>query len=125
MIIKRLKLNNIYTLTEAADVLDVSTRTLRRRIKEGSLKAAKLGKGYQIRGRSLVDFFLGRESEDGKTTHISLKDDVVYDASGAAKVLGVNPRTIHKLTDEGKIKAARIGRERRILGSNIRKFLNG
>jgi len=46
-----------YTLGEAADLLSCHKETIRRAIKEGSLRAAKLGRGYRISRADLEAFW--------------------------------------------------------------------
>ena len=46
-----------FTLAEAAELLSCHTETLRRAIKAGGLRAAKLGKGYRISKTDLEDFW--------------------------------------------------------------------
>lgn len=58
-----------------------------------------------------------------KTKNLSIDNDVVYDTRSAAEILGVNPRTVKKLIKDGKIKAAKVGREHRIIGENLKVFL--
>lgn len=41
--------NELYTVTEAANLLRVSVRTIRQMIRDGELRAAKVGKEYRIR----------------------------------------------------------------------------
>ena len=49
-----------YTLAEAADLLSCHKETLRRAIKSGSLRAAKIGKEYRISKADLEDFWAVR-----------------------------------------------------------------
>ena len=41
-------MNEVYTIEEAAQILHVSTETIRRRIKDGSIRAIKIGRVYRI-----------------------------------------------------------------------------
>ena len=47
-----------YTLAEAANLLHCHKETLRRAILEGSLQAARLGKGYRISRAELQKFWI-------------------------------------------------------------------
>lgn len=49
-----------YTLAEAAKLLQCHTETLRRAIMDGSLQAARLGKGYRISRMELQKFWISR-----------------------------------------------------------------
>jgi excisionase family DNA binding protein len=46
----------VYTLTEAADILKISRRTLYNAIKNKQLKAVKLGREWRITHANLKDF---------------------------------------------------------------------
>ena len=53
-------LKTTYTLGEAADLLSCHKETLRRAIMEGSLQAARLGRGYRISRLDLEAFWTAR-----------------------------------------------------------------
>ena len=53
-------LKTTYTLGEAADLLSCHKETLRRAIMEGSLQAARLGRGYRISRLDLETFWTTR-----------------------------------------------------------------
>lgn len=46
-----------YTIKEAADVLGVSPQTVRRRLKSGKMKGAKVGHEYRISRADLEEFY--------------------------------------------------------------------
>lgn len=46
-----------YTLGEAAELLSCHKETIRRAIKDGSLRAAKLGRGYRVSRADLEAFW--------------------------------------------------------------------
>ncbi|MFV0348002.1 MAG: helix-turn-helix domain-containing protein [Halodesulfovibrio sp.] len=46
-----------YTLGEAADLLSCHKETIRRAIKDGTLRAAKLGRGYRVSRADLEAFW--------------------------------------------------------------------
>ena len=46
----------IYTLQEASAIVKISERTLREYIKQGKLKAVKLGNYWRITEENLVEF---------------------------------------------------------------------
>jgi excisionase family DNA binding protein len=50
----------VYTLSEAAELLSCHKETLRRAIKAGTLRAAKIGKEYRISRTDLEDFWTAR-----------------------------------------------------------------
>lgn len=57
-------LKTTYTLAEAADLLSCHSETLRRAIKEGTLRAAKLGREYRISRSDLQAFWTLRGGWD-------------------------------------------------------------
>ena len=46
--------NALYTLREARQLLRISDATARRWVKDGRLRARKIGRDYRVRGRDLV-----------------------------------------------------------------------
>ena len=52
----------VYTLEEIAEILHVTRRTLYTYIKEGKLRAVKVGKSWRVTQKSL-DEFLSRGTE--------------------------------------------------------------
>jgi excisionase family DNA binding protein len=50
-------LGQILTTEEVADILKTSQRTVQRLIRQGHLKAHKVGRGYRVRDQDLVAFF--------------------------------------------------------------------
>lgn len=46
----------LYTVRELADILGVTTITIRRYIADGSLKARKIGRAYHISDEALREF---------------------------------------------------------------------
>ena len=49
----------VYTVKEVADILKVSTRTVKRMIKRGDIKAVKLGGTVRIRREALEEALEG------------------------------------------------------------------
>ena len=45
-----------YTISEIAELLDFSWRTIQRRIKSGDLKAARIGNRYRVAREDLIAF---------------------------------------------------------------------
>jgi len=62
---KTVNQNQVYTATEAAQLLGVNPRTIVKLCKEGKIKSIKL-KEYKILGESILDFLKGepRESKE-------------------------------------------------------------
>jgi excisionase family DNA binding protein len=44
-----------YTVNETAEILNVSAQTIRRWIREGQLKAARLGRAYMVSEKSISE----------------------------------------------------------------------
>ena len=57
-------LKTTFTLAEAANLLSCHPETLRRAIKDGTLKAAKLGREYRISRPDLQEFWSSRGGWD-------------------------------------------------------------
>jgi len=47
--------NKIYTVPEAAKLLGIHPETVKRYIREGKIKARKIGHGYKIIGQSIIN----------------------------------------------------------------------
>lgn len=56
-------MDNIYSVSETAKILQVSEESIRRYIKSGSLRASKLGKAYRIQEKDLQAFLESRIKE--------------------------------------------------------------
>ena len=54
----------LLTLTEAAQLLHVSTKTLQRMIRSGDLPALKVGGQWRLRESQLVNWIQSREGKD-------------------------------------------------------------
>ena len=55
-------MNTHYTVEQAAELLAMHPKTIQRYIREGKLRAAKIGKGWRIAGRDLSVFLEQRVS---------------------------------------------------------------
>lgn len=57
----------LYTVRELADILGVTTITIRRYIADGSLKARKIGRAYHISDEALREFMdSGSKTNNGE-----------------------------------------------------------
>jgi excisionase family DNA binding protein len=52
----------VYTSEEAAEILRTSRRTVQRMIREGKLKAHKVGRAWRVLARDIEAFFAEQES---------------------------------------------------------------
>lgn len=59
----------LITLSEAAELLQVSTRTLQRMIRSGKLPAFKVGGQWRVRGAQLRQWVERQESPDFGARH--------------------------------------------------------
>jgi excisionase family DNA binding protein len=59
----------LLTLTEAADILQISTRTLQRMIRSGKLPALKVGGQWRVRGELLRQWVENREGSAQATAN--------------------------------------------------------
>ena len=51
-----MNVERVYTLQQAADILQVSLETIRRYVRNGKLKAARIGKAYRVTETQLKAF---------------------------------------------------------------------
>jgi len=65
----------LLTLTEAADILQVSTRTLQRMIRNGNLPALKVGGQWRVRGELLRQWVENREGSARETERAGGEED--------------------------------------------------
>lgn len=56
--------SDILTVSETADILRVSIKTVREMIKSGQLSAVKIGKGYRLRRSDVESLFDRTEKHD-------------------------------------------------------------
>jgi len=67
----------VYTLDEVVDILKVTRRTLYTYIKEGNLKAVKMGKYWRITQENLQDFIThGTDIANGNRRKENQRQDV-------------------------------------------------
>lgn len=86
-----------YTVEQISEMLNMHPKTIQRYIREGKLKAAKVGKGWRVTGHDLSVFTGGSEKEpvrkpgfDGderKITVSSVVDIEVLDNSEALRIV--------------------------------------
>jgi excisionase family DNA binding protein len=54
--------NNILTVDQVAEILELHPKTIRRFIREGKLKATKIGKQWRVTGDCLADFMGSKDT---------------------------------------------------------------
>jgi excisionase family DNA binding protein len=69
----------MYSVEQVADRLGLHVRTVRNYVREGRLKAVRIGKQYRI-ARADLDAFTGAESSVRRTRHVEVSSIVEVDA---------------------------------------------
>jgi len=83
-----------YTVQQISDMLDIHPKTIQRYIREGKLRASKVGKGWRITGHDLSTF-VESNGDDGS-------------CSGNRPVHCINASSVIDITAGGKEDAIRI-----------------
>lgn len=86
-----------FTLAEAANLLRCHKETLRRAILDGSLQAARLGRGYRISRMDLQKFW----TERGGGELFDRQEQVQMDAQEQEKPAGEGAKAKRGAKDEG------------------------
>ncbi|EKE06664.1 MAG: hypothetical protein ACD_18C00306G0002 [uncultured bacterium] len=66
-----IKPNSVYTTTEAQDLLKISSSTMKRLLKQGLIRANKIGKQYRFLGHDLLKLL--SPEVDEKVTNVYQK----------------------------------------------------
>ena len=66
--------NKVYTTKESQDFLRVSERTMKRHLKNGIIRANKVGGNYRILGRELLRLISPEAERKGASLYYRLKD---------------------------------------------------
>ena len=72
-----IKANAIYTTDEARDFLRVSESTIKRLLKNGILRANKVGRQYRILGKELLRIVSPELEKEATRSYLGLKKKVV------------------------------------------------
>ncbi|MDO8604200.1 MAG: helix-turn-helix domain-containing protein [bacterium] len=74
---KEINLHEVYTTTEAQQLLKISDSTMKRHLKNGLIRANKVGGQYRILGKEILRI-VSPELEKGATrSYLGLKEKVV------------------------------------------------
>ena len=84
-----------YTLGEAAELLSCHKETIRRAIKDGSLRAAKLGRGYRVSRLDLESFW---QAQGGGELFGKIEQQVAEPEPEPAEIKPQKPRGPEQLT---------------------------
>ena len=72
-----IKPNAVYTTQEAQEILKVSRSTIKRLLKQGLLKANKVGKQYRVLGKELLRLVSPEVEKRAVKSYLKLKKKVV------------------------------------------------
>jgi excisionase family DNA binding protein len=103
--------NTYYTVEQVADLLSLHPKTVQRYIREGKLRAAKLGKGWRVAGHDLSVFAEsataeGRPDIDGGAADVTVS--AVADIRVAGREAAI--RVMNALTASANAKPPEYGR---------------
>jgi len=95
----------IYTTEEVLKILKISKVTLYKLIKEGKIKAKKVGRSYRFLKSELENFLCGETSQNRKPESDQPKNFIEkMDSKAAAQFLGIHEAEIKKLAVFKKLK---------------------
>ena len=72
-----IKENAVYTTNEAQDLLKISNSTIKRMLKNGLLRANKVGGQYRIMGKEILRIVSPNLERDAEKSYLELKKKVV------------------------------------------------
>jgi len=72
-----IKPNAVYTTDEAEALLKISNSTIKRMLKNGILKANKVGKQYRIMGKEILRLVSPKVEKTATTVYLKLKKKAV------------------------------------------------
>ena len=74
---KEINLHEVYTTTEAQQLLKISDSTMKRLLKKGLIKANKVGGQYRILGKELLRIVSPELEKEAVRSYLGLKKKVV------------------------------------------------
>lgn len=74
---EEIKPNAVYSTEEASKLLKVSMSTMKRLLKNGAIKANKVGRQYRILGKDILRMLSPEVEEKAVASYLRLKDKVV------------------------------------------------
>jgi len=78
---EEIKPNAVYTTSETEKILKISNSTLKRLLKNGLLKANKVGKQYRILGLEILKLVSPKVEEKAVEAYLGLKKKVIEKTS--------------------------------------------
>lgn len=74
---EEIKPNAIYTTSEAENLLRISNSTVKRLLKNGILRANKVGKQYRILGKEILRLISPEMEKKAVTTYLGVKKKAI------------------------------------------------
>ena len=74
---KEINLHEVYTTTEAQKILKISDSTMKRLLKNGLIKANKVGGQYRILGKELLRVVSPELEKEAVKSYLGLKKKIV------------------------------------------------
>lgn len=74
---KEINLHEVYTTTEAQKLLKISDSTMKRLLKNGLIKANKVGGQYRILGKELLRVVSPELEKEAVKSYLGLKNKIV------------------------------------------------
>lgn len=74
---QEIKPNAVYSTDEASELLKISQSTMKRLLKNGLIRANKIGRQYRILGKELLRLLSPELDEKATKSYLKLKDKVV------------------------------------------------
>jgi excisionase family DNA binding protein len=74
---QEIKPNAVYTIVETQEFLKISNSTIKRLLKNGILKANKIGKQYRIMGIEILKLVSPEAEKQAVRTYLDIKKKVV------------------------------------------------
>lgn len=81
-------MNSYYTVEQISNILDIHPKTIQRYIREGKLRATKVGKSWRVSGHDLSIFVEGNSAENPGSKNLGVRSVIassVIDISGVDK----------------------------------------
>ncbi|MEI6835553.1 MAG: helix-turn-helix domain-containing protein [Candidatus Falkowbacteria bacterium] len=79
---EEIKPNAVYTTSETEKILKISNSTLKRLLKQGLLKANKVGKQYRILGLEILKLVSPTVEKKAVAAYLDLKNKVIEKTKG-------------------------------------------
>ncbi|MFA6253160.1 MAG: helix-turn-helix domain-containing protein [Patescibacteria group bacterium] len=74
---QEIKSNAVYTTKETQELLKISSSTIKRMLKNGLIKANKVGGQYRILGKEILRLVSPKVEQEAIQSYLSLKQKVV------------------------------------------------